>query len=108
MTAGGYSSSKVWRVHHLYIGDGSPSADYKEVSMSGSSQTITGSMNYTQSDVSLFDGSITLYAKVNTSHSSTSYMRDVSITVSYQISQGKSTASLSPSSLDAGSSMTVN
>lgn len=108
MSAGGYSSSKVWRVNHFYVGSGSPYANYKEVTMTGSSQTINGSMEFESGDVSVFDGSVTLYAKVNTSHSSTSYMGSVTITVTYQLSYGRSTATLSPISLDAGAKMTVS
>ena len=108
ITAGGYSSSKKWCLHSFYLGSGSPSADYNEEYMSGTSGQLSGYMSFSQSDVSLFTGSVTLHAKANTTHSSTSYMRAVEITVEYHIAYGQSTATLSPSKLNAGSTSTVN
>lgn len=107
MTAGGYSSSKTWRLYSLYIDDGSPYADYSEEGMHGSSTILTGSMRFSQSDVSRFDSSITVHAKANTSHSSTSYMWDISIIVNYKDKAYSSTATLSSSTVDAGKQMTV-
>lgn len=107
LTAGGYSSSKLWRLYDFYIDNGSPYADYSEYSMSSTSTTMTGYMRFSDSDVNVFDGSITQHAKANTSHSSTSYMWEVSITVNYEDKAYASTATLSSSVIDAGTRMTV-
>lgn len=108
ITAGGYSSSKKWCLHSFYLGNGSPSADYNEEYMSGTSGQLSGYMNFSQSDVSVFTGSVTLHAKANTTHSSTSYMREVTIAVEYHIAYNQSTSTLFPAKLDAGSTSTVN
>jgi len=76
--------------------------------MTGTKGTVSGNMNFSQSDVGVFDGSVTLYAKVNTTHSSTSYMKDVTITVTYSIGYDSSSLSLSSESVDAGSSIRVS
>lgn len=107
MTAGGYSSSKVWRLYSLYIDDGSPYADYSEEGMQSNSTVLTGNMRFSENDVSRFDGNITVHAKANTSHSSTSYMWDVSIVVNYKDKAYSSTATLSSTTIDAGTQMTV-
>lgn len=105
MSAEGYSSSKSWVLHHFYLSGGSPSASYKSVAMSGTKGTVSGNMSFSQSDVSVFDGSVTLYAKVNTTHSSTSYMKAVTVTVTYTIGYNTSSISLSDYSVNAGSSI---
>lgn len=107
MSAGGYSSSKKWQIHHFYLGEGSPYAVYKEVSMSNNHETLSGNMIYYAEDKNVFDGSVTLYAKVNTTHSSTSYMHDVEIIITYKVGGEGSDVSLSSSSVDAGKSITV-
>lgn len=86
MTSGGYSSSNDWVVHWFSVGGqgGSPSASGKSYQMTSNSQTISGSMSFVSSDVSKFSSSsITIHAKVNTDHSSTSYMHNFTITVTY-------------------------
>lgn len=107
MAAGGYSSSKKWCVHHFYLENGTPYAKYKEVSMNSHKQTVTGSMEFDSSDARIFDGSVQLYAKVNTTHSSASTMDKAVITVSYQLTYGQSDCELSPSTLEAGKTMEV-
>lgn len=93
ITANKYSSSQNWKLLWFAIGDsdGSPYASEKSASMSSTSYTFSGSMKFSQSDVSKFTtGSFYLYAKANTTHTSaTSYMRAFTITINY------STASLS-------------
>lgn len=107
MSAGGFSSSKKWQVHHFYLDGGSPYAGYEETSMSYNHETLSGNMSYYAEDKSVFNGSVTLYAKVNTTHGSTSYMHDVEIVVTYEVGGEGSTISLSSSSVDAGSTVTV-
>lgn len=88
ITAGGYSSTKNWQLLWFAIGgtSGSPKAGTQSYAMSSTKNTFSGSMSYTQSDVSKFTGgSFTLYAKANSTHSSTSYMREVTITINYQL-----------------------
>lgn len=83
--AGGYSSSESWILNRLAVGgsDGSPSA-YANATMYDSEHTFSGSMDFYASDVSKFDSdTITVYAKAQTTHSSTSYLWEVSITVEY-------------------------
>lgn len=107
ITAGGYSSSKKWCLYSFYLGSGSPSADYNEEYMSGTSGQLSGYMTFSQSDTSLFTGSVTLHAKANTTHSSTSYMRAVTVAIEYHIAYNQSTSTLSPAKLNAGSTSTV-
>lgn len=86
VTAGGYSSSKKWQLLWFAVGSstGSPAASATTASMSSTKYTFSGSMSFSQSDVSKFtSGSFTLYAKANTTHSSTSYMRAFTITINY-------------------------
>lgn len=86
MSAGGHSRELVWIVHWFALDseDGSPYAPYKETVMNDDDQTITGSMNFTADDIEKFrGGSITVYAKANTTHSSQSTMGDFTITVNY-------------------------
>lgn len=86
ITAGGYSSSYLWALHWIAIGSasGSPSASYASATMYSDEHTFEGTMGFSQSDVSKFtSGSFMVYAKANTTHSSSSYMWDISITVEY-------------------------
>lgn len=95
LTSGGYSSSKHWRLYWLiaesssgtkgaYIGSEGSSTVVKSTSMSSTSVTLTGSL--TLSNNAVFQSkTITCSAKANTDHSSTSYMREVSVTVTYTI-----------------------
>ena len=109
LTATKYSSSKKWCLHSFYLDSGSPSASYNEVYMSGTSGQISGYMDFSQSDVSVFDGSFTLHAKANNNmDGSSSYMRAVAISVEYHLSYNKSTATLASSSIEAGKASVVN
>lgn len=109
LTATKYSSSKKWCLHSFYLDSGSPSASYNEVYMSGTSGQISGYMNFSQSDVSVFDGSFTLHAKANNNmDGSNSFMRAVAISVEYHLSYNKSTATLTSSSVEAGKTSTVS
>lgn len=86
ITAGGYSRSKKWQLLWFAVGgtDGSPAASATTSSMSSTKHTFSGSMSFSQSDVSKFTpGSFTLYAKANSTHSSSSYMRAFTITINY-------------------------
>ena len=102
MSAGGYSSGDYWKVHEFQIAGG-PYASAKNVRMTGTRGTVSGEMTFSQSHISAFGGSCSLHAKVNTTHSSTSYMGDVTVTVYYtdDTSSGSSSSS-SPSSSSIG------
>ncbi len=112
MSSGGYSSSKDWVVHWLRANTGSPYAPYSADPMSGYKypQKVSGPMYYSQSDISTLSGGFTLEAKVNTTHSSTSYMWDVTITVDYRVKTPPTgvTCSLGSSYLKAGQSTTLS
>ena len=95
LTASKYSSRKNWNLYWLiaqnssgtigaYIGSGGNSSVVASTSMSSTSGTISGSLSL--SDQSVFQStSIQCYAKANTNHSATSYMRAVSVTVNYVV-----------------------
>lgn len=86
ISAGKYTSSEVWTLHWIAIGStsGSPRATNHTATMYDNEHTFTGNMSFSQSDVSKFtSGSIDVYAKANTTHDTTSYMGDFSITVEY-------------------------
>lgn len=86
ISAGGYASTKNWQLHWFAVGDedGSPYANSQSKKMTSDDYTFDGSMYFTQSDVEKFtSGSFEVYAKANTTHSSTSYMGDFSITIEY-------------------------
>lgn len=117
MRAGGYSSSNNWIVHWFAIGSatGSPYASRAYTSMSNNSQTLYGTMNFSASDVGVFEnGSFVLYAKANTDHSSTSYMGDFTITVNYTANtpEGagitKSTGAQDKTSIKAGEEIALS
>lgn len=108
ISADNYSSSKKWCLHTFYLGSGSPDADYNEKYMSGKDGYLSGYMNFSQSDVSVFDGSVSLFAKANTTHSATSYMQDVTLTIDYSMDYGLPTISATSSSVIAGQKSTVN
>lgn len=85
ITAGGFSSSNEWVLNELAVGGhgGTPSA-YSSETMYDDKHTFSGNMNFLSSDVSKFSSNIiTVYAAAYTTHSSTSYLRDVEITVYY-------------------------
>lgn len=109
MSSQKYSSSKVWRVNSFYLGSGSPYASYKEVAMSSTKEAVTGSMKFSSEDKSIFDGSVSLHAKVNNNYSSDvkSYMHGVTITVTYELGGTGSTVTLGSSSVDAGEKITI-
>lgn len=107
ISAGAYSTSKDWRLIDFYIGSGSPYADGYEVSMSSSSYTFEGTMEFSASDISLFaNGSFNLHVKANTSHSSSSYLWNVTITVNYKDAYAMTDVN-APFSVDAGQSMQI-
>ena len=85
ITAGGYSSSNSWILDQLAVGGqgGTPSA-YSSATMYDNEHTFSGNMNWLTSDVSKFSSdTITVYAAAYTTHSSTSYLWEVEITVEY-------------------------
>lgn len=85
ITAGGYSSSNDWCLDQLAVGGygGTPNA-YDSATMYGTNHTFSGNMGYYAADVSKFSSnSIQVYAVAYTTHSSTSYLWDVEITVDY-------------------------
>ena len=95
LTASKYSSSKSWNLYWLIaqdssgtvgasIGSGGSSYVAASTGMSSTSGTISGSLSL--SNQSVFQStSIQCYAKANTNHSATSYMRAVSVTVNYTV-----------------------
>ena len=88
LTGNKYSKSYKWQLVWFAVGStsGSPSASAASATMSSTEHTFTGSMSFSQSDVSKFtSGSFQLYAKVNNNGPSgyTSYMRAFSITINY-------------------------
>ena len=86
ISAAGYASTKNWQLLWFAIGsdNGSPYAEAQTKKMSSGAYTFEGSMIFAQSDVDKFtSGSFEVYAKANTTHSSTSYMGDFAITVEY-------------------------
>ena len=90
LTGNKYSKSYKWQLVWLAVGSstGSPAASAQSATMSSTKHTFTGSMSFSQSDVSKFtSGSFQLYAKVNNNGPSgyTSYMRAFSITINYSV-----------------------
>lgn len=87
ITAGGYSSSDDWNLWEIAVGGqgGRPSAS-ADAGMQSKEHTFSGNMTFNASDVSKFAGdSITVYAQAYTTHSSSSYLWEVSITVNYEL-----------------------
>lgn len=88
LSAGGYSSSKNWRVSYFhsggtyFIGDGTTSSYPYTESMGDNDEWIY--FDFTK-NLSFFKGksSCSLTGRANTSHSSTSYMWDIELTISY-------------------------
>ena len=90
LTGNKYSKSYKWQLVWLAVGSstGSPAASAQSATMSSTKHTFTGSMSFSQSDVSKFtSGSFYLYAKLNNNGPSgyTSYMRAFSITINYSV-----------------------
>lgn len=87
ISANKYSSSEYWNLTQMAVGGdgGSPTATADGfVSMYGTNHTFTGNMRFSASDVSEFSSdTITVYAEAYTTHSATSYLWEVSITVNY-------------------------
>ena len=88
ITGNKYSKSYKWQLLWFAVGStsGSPSAAQQTATMSSTEHTFSGSMSFSQSDVSKFtSGAFELYAKVNNNGPSgyTSYMRGFSITINY-------------------------
>ena len=87
ITSGGYSSSDDWNLWQIAVGGqgGSPSAS-ADAAMQSTSHTFGGNMAFAASDAGKFRGDeITVYAQAYTTHSSSSYLWDVSITVNYEL-----------------------
>ena len=94
LTATRYSSRNDWNLYWLiaqnggttgaYIGGAGSSSVAASTGMSSSSGTISGYLSL--SNQSVFQStSIQCFAKANTNHSATSYMRAVSVTVNYTV-----------------------
>lgn len=87
ISASKYSTSEEWNLHWFAIGSktGSPSAPAASAAMSSTKHTFKGAMKFSASDISKFaSGAFTVYAKANTTHDTTSYMKDFTITVNYE------------------------
>lgn len=88
LSAGGYSSSKKWRVSYFhsggtyFIGDGDTSDYPYTESMGDNDEWIYFDF---EDNLSFFAGrsGCTLTGRANTSHSSTSYMWDIELTINY-------------------------
>lgn len=85
ITAGGYSSSNDWVLDEIAVGGSGGSPDASDsATMYDNEHTFSGNMDYYASDVSKFSGdTIQVYAAAYTTHSSTSYLWVVKITVDY-------------------------
>ena len=108
MRAGGYNGINQWIVHWFAIGGewGSPGDWDSSTKMSSHVQTLYGSMGPNSAKTPFQNGSFTLYAKVNSNHSSTSYMGDVTITVYYTTSSSGGSGSGTPSYTKATATVT--
>lgn len=87
ITCSRYSSSKTWDLHWFAVDSstGSPYANPTSTAMSATEHTFSGAMEFDASDIwKFFYDEITVYAKANTTHSYTSYMREATITVEYE------------------------
>lgn len=85
ITADAYSSSREWTMQELAVGGtgGSPNA-YASTGMTSREHVFGGEMVFSASDVSKFaSDSIVVYADAYTTHSASSYLWNVSITVNY-------------------------
>lgn len=103
MSSQKYSTSNKWILSKFAVGStssGSPVVSSKTAAMTDTGYTFSGSMTYTQADVAKFKSSFTVYAQAYTDHSSTSYMRDFTLTVSYTTR----TACTAPTSVTASAS----
>ena len=103
------SSSEYWQMVEIYI-DGTSIRDEDHsdrMDTSTNRHTFYGTMDYARSDIDAFsDGEFTLHAKANCTGKPTTYMWDVSVTVSYKDVYEMSDID-APSSVEAGSSLTV-
>lgn len=87
MTAEKSNSSYRWVVSEFSVGGqgGSPAADYKTTTMSSHEQTLSGSMDFSASDVEQFrSSSITVYVDAHTTYEYPSYAWDFTVTVEYE------------------------
>lgn len=87
ITCSRYSVSKTWDLHWFAVDSstGSPYANPISTAMSAAEHTFSGTMEFDASDIwKFFYDEITVYAKANTTHSYTSYMREATITVEYE------------------------
>ena len=92
MSAGGYSSSKAWRISFYsktesstyYVGSPSSYGSYEaEEAMSSTKGKVSVSFSKNLSQFNNGSSSTSLFGKANTSHSSTSYMQQVWIRINY-------------------------
>lgn len=87
ITCSRYSSSKTWDLHWFAVDSstGSPYATPTSTAMSAAEHTFSGKMKFDASDTwKFFYDEITVYAKANTTHNYTSFMREATITVEYE------------------------
>lgn len=87
ITCSRYSSSKTWDLHWFAVDSstGSPYANPTSTAMSAAEHTFSGKMEFDASDTwKFFYEEITVYAKANTTHNYTSFMREATITVEYE------------------------
>ena len=105
------SSSEYWQVVDMYIEGTSIEDDddhSERMDTDTNRHTFYGTMDFERSDISAFaDGEFTLHAKANCTGKPSTYMWDVSVTVSYKDVYETSDAS-APASVEAGSSLTVS
>lgn len=86
ISANKYSSSEWWNLTQIAVGGygGSPYAT-DDATMYGTDHTFAGNMNFSASDIGRFSNdTITVYAEAYTTHNTTSYLWEVSITVNYE------------------------
>lgn len=105
ITCSRYSSSKTWDLHWFALDSetGSPYAETMSVAMSDTEHTFEGAMVFESSDSwKFFYDELTVYAKANTTHSYTSYMREATVTVEYETASLTAPSNLSISQLTNG------
>ena len=85
ISADRYSSSEYWNLTQISVGgDGGRPTATNDATMAGASHTFVGNMSFSASDIGKFSSdTITVYAEAYTTHNATSYLWEVSITVSY-------------------------
>lgn len=105
ITCSRYSSSQTWDLHWFALDSetGSPYAQAMSVAMSDTEHTFSGMMVFEPSDSQkFFYDKLTVYAKANTTHSYTSYMREATITIEYETASLTAPSNLAISQLANG------